>query len=252
MQNFEKYRVTDGKTRLDAAFFNPVHQDIDLRLHAVETLKMSWESAVDDLTRFGLRRIDGVLAPTLHGIQELAELGFLTAPVSTVAVSFTTGPQSIVVDAGPRRASFYASPFVAMTTESDWQKYAIARVLGYDRETGVLDLHVLSVNGGDEGPFQPVQIANVAATVPATETLMGQAQVAAQDAAAAKTDATDARDQAELAARTATDAAAALNAAQAGALATSNIINDSAISGDTLNDVLHRIKLQSLLGMRLL
>lgn len=61
---FEKYRLKDGVTRLGASFFNPVFQDIDLRISGLESLQVAWEVAVARVTQFGLARINEVIAPT--------------------------------------------------------------------------------------------------------------------------------------------------------------------------------------------
>lgn len=62
---FEKYRVKDGLTKLGEAFFNPVFQDIDLRLVGIEALRISWEEAVRAVTEYGLIRVNEVIGPTL-------------------------------------------------------------------------------------------------------------------------------------------------------------------------------------------
>lgn len=62
---FERYRVKDGVTVLGAQYFNPVWQDLDLRLATLEALRLSWEQAVDAVTRFGLIRINEVIGPAL-------------------------------------------------------------------------------------------------------------------------------------------------------------------------------------------
>lgn len=61
---FERYRVKDGTTKLGEAFFNPVLQDIDLRISGLESLQIAWEVAVARVTQFGLARINEVVAPT--------------------------------------------------------------------------------------------------------------------------------------------------------------------------------------------
>lgn len=62
---FDKYRVKDGVTRLGEAYFNPVFQDIDLRIVALEALRLSWEDAVRSVSTFGLARINEVIGPSL-------------------------------------------------------------------------------------------------------------------------------------------------------------------------------------------
>ena len=51
-RRFDRYRMRDGETELGAGYFNPVLSDIDLRIADLETLKISWNAAVNELTRF--------------------------------------------------------------------------------------------------------------------------------------------------------------------------------------------------------
>lgn len=60
----DKYRMKDGVTVLGERFFNPVFQDVDLRITALENLNIAWEQAVNTVTQFGLIRINEVLAPS--------------------------------------------------------------------------------------------------------------------------------------------------------------------------------------------
>lgn len=65
----DKYRFKDGLTSLDAASFNLVFFDLDSRLHALETLGVTWQDAVRELQQYGLARINGALAPLLSETQ---------------------------------------------------------------------------------------------------------------------------------------------------------------------------------------
>ena len=70
---FERYRMTDGKTELGAAYFNPLFADIDLRVASLEALKVSWSEALNEVTRFGLERINVVIAPALEESRTLLD-----------------------------------------------------------------------------------------------------------------------------------------------------------------------------------
>lgn len=70
---FDKYRVKDGLTKLGEAFFNPVFGDIDLRLVALEQVKITWEDAVDALTQYGLARINDALLPALDNMAVIVD-----------------------------------------------------------------------------------------------------------------------------------------------------------------------------------
>ncbi|MDR3740762.1 MAG: hypothetical protein P4L40_17240 [Terracidiphilus sp.] len=66
--NFASYRFTDGQTPLSAGTFNPRFQDVDTRIANLETLKVSWETAIQAVSDFGLERIDAILGSTLASL----------------------------------------------------------------------------------------------------------------------------------------------------------------------------------------
>jgi len=65
---FERYRMRDGATALAERYFNPIWQDLDLRLAGLEELQVSWEAVVRTVTDFGLLRMNEVLAPAFDQI----------------------------------------------------------------------------------------------------------------------------------------------------------------------------------------
>lgn len=70
---FDKYRVKDGLTKLGEGFFNPVFQDLDLRLVGLEALRISWQAALSTVTDFGLVRVNEVIGPTLSDAMAKAD-----------------------------------------------------------------------------------------------------------------------------------------------------------------------------------
>lgn len=66
---FDAYRMKDGGTPLSERFFNPVFRDIDLRIAAIEELRIAWEEVVRTVTDLGLVRINEVLAPAFTAMQ---------------------------------------------------------------------------------------------------------------------------------------------------------------------------------------
>ncbi|MFS4552081.1 hypothetical protein [Comamonas resistens] len=73
MKQFDKYRMVDGITPLAARYFNKVWQDIDLRLASLEEIKIAWQSAVDEVVKFGLVRIDELIQEPLRDVLALSE-----------------------------------------------------------------------------------------------------------------------------------------------------------------------------------
>ena len=46
MRRFDRYRVADDD-EVQASYFNGVHEDVDLRLHAVEEKSVGWDEQVE-------------------------------------------------------------------------------------------------------------------------------------------------------------------------------------------------------------
>lgn len=57
----DRYRMKDGVTPLAERYFNPVWQDIDLRIAELEQLRMGWQEAVRLVSDAGLARINEVI-----------------------------------------------------------------------------------------------------------------------------------------------------------------------------------------------
>ncbi len=79
---FDAYRMKDGKTPLSERYFNPVFQDLDMRLVELEALRMGWLDAVSQVSNLGIARINEVLGGPMEKVdaamatlqQALAEL----------------------------------------------------------------------------------------------------------------------------------------------------------------------------------
>ena len=81
---FDKYRFTK-RTPLSDEVFNAVFKDIDLRLTALEDIKKDWQYAVNEVTRYGLLRIEEVLRPSFEFIeQKKTEATEATAEIQTL------------------------------------------------------------------------------------------------------------------------------------------------------------------------
>lgn len=78
---FQSYLMRDTSTPLSQSYFNPIWKDLDGRLDTLEQTKISWDAAVDDLTKFGLVRIDNTLAPVIDAANEQ-----LTAAMASAAL----------------------------------------------------------------------------------------------------------------------------------------------------------------------
>lgn len=158
MRRFEShYQLTD-KDRGDAGTFNSRLKDLDERLNAQEELRAQIEGLQQTLLRQAATRMDEVLLPALERIREIQSGGFLVAHIAEgTAVSLVEGPVSIAVDQNLKTV-FRPTPFLALVREDSADDWAIARALGYDDATGVLDLDVLVV-AGQPGPFEDLIVA---------------------------------------------------------------------------------------------
>lgn len=125
---FDAYRMTDGKTPLSARYFNPVWQDLDLRLVELEALRVGWLEAVSKVSNLGLARINELVG----------------APMTTVNEAIATLQQSLA-----------ELPDVVLAGELDTalQAEAQARALLAQQITA-LQQAIEDVSGGD--PFPPM------------------------------------------------------------------------------------------------
>ena len=125
---FDAYRMTDGKTPLSARYFNPVWQDLDLRLVELEALRVGWLEAVSQVSNLGLARINELVG----------------APMTTVNEAIATLQQSLA-----------ELPDVVLAGDLDTalQAEAQARTLLAQQITA-LQQAIEDVSGGD--PFPPM------------------------------------------------------------------------------------------------
>ena len=129
--------VRDGKTRFNAAYFNPIWDLIDKRIADLEETKISADAEVAKLTTIGLERIDSVLAPAYLQVTQASELGFLVAPSNTVATLANNVEVSLFLD--PDRKNLFApTPYVEAARVGSAGAYAYAQVISYTRATGEL------------------------------------------------------------------------------------------------------------------
>lgn len=70
---FEAYRMRDGVTPLAQDYFNPVLADIDARIAELESRRADLQGVIDDLTRFGLQRIDTLVGPSMAAVNAMLE-----------------------------------------------------------------------------------------------------------------------------------------------------------------------------------
>ena len=197
-RQFEKYRMRDGASILNESFFNPIFNDLDLRLHQQELIEKDWQGQIRELNRLGLRRIDENLAPALEELEEIIELGFLTATLQdNASITFNLGQEVFFLKEGAERDQFRPAPFIAIQAGDDPELYAIGRTLSYNRETGALLLDVVSRSSALEaapGPHADVHLSVLPGGYNAIQLLLQEAQGHRDATEAARDVATGARD----------------------------------------------------------
>jgi len=73
-KRFEAYRMRDGVTPLSQDYFNPIFGDIDARIAELEERRADLQAVVDELTQFGLQRIDTLVGPAMAEVTAMLEL----------------------------------------------------------------------------------------------------------------------------------------------------------------------------------
>lgn len=69
MKRFDLYRMKNESTPLSEEYFNPIWFDIDSRLDALESIKVSWEEAVRTISQYGIVRIEELIRPAWQHLQ---------------------------------------------------------------------------------------------------------------------------------------------------------------------------------------
>lgn len=193
--------------------------DVDARIATLEGNEARIAAALDALVKLGLDRINEVLVPAFQKVQDLTELGFLTA-TSTSSVTLTLSAQRIfVIPAGVKRELFTPSEFVAITRVANTTDYAIGRTLAYSAQYGELSVEIVAAFG-NAGPFTDWEISATAGSTVAMVAMLAEAKAARDQAVPAAATATGAAGTAVGAAGTAT-AAAGIATAKAEAAAQS-------------------------------
>lgn len=131
---FEAYRMRDGVTPLSEDYFNPVLADIDARIAQLEDQRASLQGVIDDLTAFGLQRIDVLIGPaiaqtqaTLDALQELrADLEAAVGNVGNLATQAQLDA-AIAAEQAARQAAIAAEQ--AARQQIDAQLQAIAALV---------------------------------------------------------------------------------------------------------------------------
>lgn len=112
---FEAYRMRDGVTPLSEDYFNPLLADIDARMAKLEDQRADLQRVIDELTAFGLQRIDTLVGPAMQQLNDaladaIAQRDALIAAVGNVANLATQAQLAAAVqaEADARQAAIQA------------------------------------------------------------------------------------------------------------------------------------------------
>lgn len=123
---FEAYRMRDGVTPLAEGYFNPLLADIDARIAQLEDQRADLQRVIDDLTSFGLQRIDTLVGPAMAALNQalsdaLAQRDALIAALGNVGNLATQSQLSAAVQAEA------AERTAALAAEAGAREQAIAQ-----------------------------------------------------------------------------------------------------------------------------
>ena len=214
MRRFEStYRLGEKALAIPDTF-NEAFRDVDSRLHAQEELRGDIEALRNTLIAQVASRIDEYILPALAYIQTIQAGGFMVAPIAdNSAVAFEEGPVDIAIDQ-ELKAIFRPTPYIALVRGASADDWAVAQVLGYDAEAGVLALDIVAASGA-AGPHGDVAVTATSGSVMAQIAYLAETRAARNAANAARDSAQDLRDAVDGLAATASDAAGAATAAAA-------------------------------------
>lgn len=246
MRRFDRYRVADDD-EVQAAYFNGVHEDLDLRLHAVEEKATGWDEQAERFEDVALAKIDGALLPVLQEalvirerIEQAAHLGTIFTARSNTQLAIGAGIRSLMIS-GENRQRFAPAGFLAVTSEVAPNNWMAGRLNAWDPYSGELSLLATATGGAGvysdwfitatADPVLASAILEAAAGVSLSVTAATQsAQQAATSQQAAASQAASAANAANLAASSRTQA----NASAIAAAGSANTASAAATSAQTM------------------
>lgn len=189
MRRFDRYRVADDD-EVQADYFNGVHEDVDLRLHAVEEKAVGWDEQVKRFEDVALGKIDEALLPVLEQalltrerIERAAHLGTIFTARSNTQVTVEVGIRAFTLEEDDRHR-FAPAGFLVITSELAPQAWMAGRLNAYDPESG--QLSVLVTDKGGSGAYSDWFITATVDPVLATSILDAAENVSTSVAAAAQ------------------------------------------------------------------
>ena len=166
-QRYEAYRVKTGDNLGNAEFWNQCLKDLDLRLHARELDADTLKTAVDAFQSLALSRVNDTLVPILNeAITRLGEIDALFRAESLTELTMAEGPVSIVLTS-TTRTSYVVTDYVTVTYSEEPTIGFVAKVLDYDRDTGLMLLDALALSSSGTYASWVVRVSAAPAAIAA-------------------------------------------------------------------------------------
>lgn len=167
MTSSSLYRVTD-RDILDADWFNRLLGDVNARLRAIEAIRTSLESAIADLTKVGLDRIDQAVSPLIQGVEASvaavqAEVADVIAQIEQLlsgavpAASVSESPARVFVSPAQRQqiadnAAQILQLADVLAPKANAVLSGVVRISNALRMTGAIDPPALTADVNDYAP----------------------------------------------------------------------------------------------------
>ncbi|BEP96262.1 hypothetical protein GmRootA79_46460 [Acidovorax sp. A79] len=169
-KRFEAYRMRDGVTPLSEDFFNGVFGDIDARIAELEARRADLQGVVDELTQFGLARIDTLVGPAMAEVaamlQQLRDRrDELEAAIGNVG-DLATGTQlgaAIAAEATARNEA------IALAVQAEATARAAALVAEAAARAGAIALATAKPSAATVTYDASGRVSNIAETLPQGE-----------------------------------------------------------------------------------
>lgn len=145
--------MRDGVTPLSEDFFNEVFGDLDARIADLEDRRKTLQSVIDELTGFGLERINATLIPVMQSI-DAALQGMLAKKDELNAAIERAGALASVADLTEAILAERQARENAIGTEQAERRAAIAAAIAQPTETAITydgDGRVVSVTETVDG-----------------------------------------------------------------------------------------------------
>ncbi len=222
---FPSYRLKDGDNA-NAALFNKVIQDVDLRVAGVEDKATDFDTEKQKFVEAGLVRLDEIMLPITERLRDYASLGAILTTTSASDIEVGDGYKVFIVDE-VKRDQFAPSAYLAIIKTGDPSQAMLGSLIAYDADTGALTVDVDRHEGSGyhtgwtitaaSATDNAAAIAEVGAHRTAAETAAGQALAYRDQAETSKEGAVAAKNIAETEAGTADDARVQAQIAQSAA-----------------------------------